>query len=130
MDGGRIKQQALDAQRVRDSHWMGPGLSRLRGLLQPQGVILMLLVLAACHYEYHDCPDQADLYIPTGPVIEDGCDCPDGVPLACSAACAGPAVTTCEEPARLEAFLNGAGKKVTVRHTVYLDSQALVLECE
>ena len=27
MDGRRIVQQALDAQRVRDSHWMGPGLS-------------------------------------------------------------------------------------------------------
>lgn len=27
MDGRRIVQQALDAQRARDSHWMGPGLS-------------------------------------------------------------------------------------------------------
>lgn len=96
----------------------------------PSVMRLLLVALAACHYEYHDCPAEADLYVPTGPTVEDACECAEGVLLHCKGACAGPDATTCEEPEHLEAFLNGVGRQVAVRHTIYIEPQALVLACE
>ena len=94
--------------------------------------ILFLATLAACHVEEHTCPDEADMFVQMGPVVEDPCDCTNGVRMMCVGACVGASSSdfTCEDPARVAAFVNGPGREVNIGTTPYLDPGGLALVCE